>query len=462
MLSLGRPPAQTVNTFWGKIGAWNMTGMEAKGVSMGGIAHGNIVGVTAIIYSDAVNGKVEVDRLDRSGFGEPGGPVKWSRGGFWQVASSTTTLQLYRGPIPQTGPSDPTRNRFTQGFHVGAAENRGWYRIDYLGAPVNASQPYAIKTKVLTLGAWDMTALDQVSVNLGQYGKPANRVSCFQVTLKSNDGIYSSDIIRIGPSGSNGGVGYITDKLSPIQAVLLNRKGIDDSYFTNDQTFWNYQGAGNRGHIKIDYSAAECGEGSGYTRSYIGFTPGSTDCHGNNGSGTSAIHVVQTQGADIWNTADKFAFISKPSGAANSTVKVRVDRIENTNAWARSGLMFRSSLAANARHVSMVVTPKPATGNGNGIGLTVRAADGGATTEVSPNTFSAPYWVLIQKTGNSFKGYASATGVGDPVANPSAWNQVGATTTVAFPTNYYVGMCQTAGNNSPAALNTSVYSNVGF
>ncbi|HKP95584.1 MAG TPA: hypothetical protein VJ385_07495 [Fibrobacteria bacterium] len=457
---------QAMNTYWAKIGGWDMSSSATKTVNLGGIEPANIVAITVIIHTDPVtiggSPRVEADRLDRTGFGEVGQTVTPSnymgRGGSFEV-TALSSVTLYRGSDLQGCGASCQHNRFLQGLHSGSTGNRGWVRVDYVGTPVNASQPYAIKTKVLTIGSWNVAGATNKDVNFANFGYPVNRVASFQATLVSDDQIVVSDIIRTGPSGSFGGIAVLTDKVSPPLAVL--RRGPYSDYF-NGAWSWNFDGTQNRGFIKADYLAAECNEGSGYTRSFIGFAADGGDCHGNNGSGAAAVHVIQTQGGDIWSTADKFAFANKPKTGSDLTIKARVDKIENTNTWARAGIMLRASLAANSRHVAMVVTPKPASGSGNGIGFTVRTSDGGATLETSPNTLSAPYWVLLQKTGSTFKGYVSASGTGDPVSNPSAWTQVGAAATVAFPATYYAGLCQTAGNNTPARYNTSVYSGLNF
>lgn len=434
----------------------------------GGVSYQNMVGVTAIIHTDPVivNGtpRVEVDRFDRTGFGEVGQEVNptnyMGRGGILQSSSTNNAINL------NAGPNVFNRNRFYQGLHE-LSGTRGWIRIDYTGTPVNASQPYAMKTKVIAIGGWDIQSYPDLDVSLANFGYPMNRVTSFKTTLYADDRVEFDDIVRIGPSGSFGGIAVLTDKGTSPKAVLRNPANADHGYFRQTTSSSFSDASFNRGFIKIDYLAAECGEGSAYTRSFIGVVnPTANDCSGYYAPpGGPTVHVVQTKGMDIWNSADNFAFINKTNNSQNLFIKARVDKIENTNSWARAGIMMRATLNAGSRHVAMVVTPKPATGSGNGIGFTVRTYDNQSTIESSPNTFSAPYWVGIQKTGNTFKGYISTTGTGNPTSNPGSWSQVGSTATVSFPsspTNYYIGLCQTAGNNSSETLNTSVYSGLSF
>jgi hypothetical protein len=402
-------------------------------------------------------------------------------------------IEVVPGPAPATGSIANLRtfhnetldnkpgNMFLDGRHKLLSANRGWIKVTYAGA-AQPLQPYAIKSKFVKIGAWPIynpvthVAVPERTIDLSVLGVPANRIVHAEAVIhadrNSGSGTNEHNITNLtrtsyaaeAQGGGNQGLFTIDQAVNKIRMFATAREDLGTYYATNHQS-----NTDNRGWFMVDYLAAQCGEGSAttYTRSFIGnFSPDGNDCHGFNGTGSAAIHVIQTKGPDIWTNNgvfDKFAFINKSRNLSSTIIKARVDKIENTNAWARAGIMIRASLNDNSRHVAMVVTPKPVAGSGNGIGFTSRTTDGGATSETSPNSFSAPYWLSILKDGTNFRGYMSTTGTGDPVTNPGSWTQVGSTVTISnFPANYFVGLCQTAGNNSPSIYNTSVYSNLNF
>ena len=57
----------------------------------------------------------------------------------------------------------------------------------------------------------------------------------------------------------------------------------------------------------------------------------------------------------IWNTSNQFVFVSTPLQRDGSIV-ARVRDLQNTDPWAKAGLM-RESLEPGARHASIFVTP---------------------------------------------------------------------------------------------------------
>src|SRR5438552_11208678 len=75
-------------------------------------------------------------------------------------------------------------------------------------------------------------------------------------------------------------------------------------------------------------------------------------------SATSGTFTINASGVDIWNTSDQFHFVYQPV-AGDFEVSARVASIANTNAFAKAGVMIRSSLAANAAEVFTGVTPAP-------------------------------------------------------------------------------------------------------
>ena len=156
---------------------------------------------------------------------------------------------------------------------------------------------------------------------------------------------------------------------------------------------------------------------------------------------SGSTFTLSGSGADIWNQADAFQYVYQWL-SGDGEIIARVTDITNTNAWAKAGLMFRETLTANARHASVFVTPE------QGVAFQRRTAAGGSSQHTG-SSGSAPVWLRLVRTGNSFTSFKSANG--------SNWAEIG-TTTISMGTDVYVGLAVTAHNNG--ALATATMDNV--
>ena len=83
----------------------------------------------------------------------------------------------------------------------------------------------------------------------------------------------------------------------------------------------------------------------------------------------------------------------------------RVTSVQNIDPWSKAGVMIRESLATNAANAFIAVTP------GNGVTWQYRSSTGGSTTDNNATGgLSAPYWVKLVRSGNTFTGYRSPDG----------------------------------------------------
>jgi len=157
----------------------------------------------------------------------------------------------------------------------------------------------------------------------------------------------------------------------------------------------------------------------------------------------SGTFTVKGSGADIWGPSDAFNYAYK-SSSGNVTVIARVASQQNTNAWAKAGVMIRETTAANSTYVFVFVTP------GNGVNMQYRSSTGGSSAQAGAiSGLAAPYWVGLVRSGNTFTGYASADG--------SSWTRVGSVS-VTLPTSVLEGLAVTEHDNRQ--LNTSTFDNV--
>ncbi|MDE3099464.1 MAG: RICIN domain-containing protein, partial [Verrucomicrobiota bacterium] len=190
--------------------------------------------------------------------------------------------------------------------------------------------------------------------------------------------------------------------------------------------------------ISLTVNAANGGLPAGWTDADIG----SVGLAGS-ASYSGGTFTVNGSGADIWGTVDAFNYAYQ-SVSGDQTIIARVASQQNTSSWAKSGAMFRDSTAANGAYVAVYVTPA------NGVSMQIRPSDGASAIDVARQTgLTAPYWVKIVRSGNTFTGYSSADG--------STWTEVAATN-VTMASGVDAGLAVCAHNN--AALNTSTFDNV--
>src|SRR5262249_4166234 len=130
---------------------------------------------------------------------------------------------------------------------------------------------------------------------------------------------------------------------------------------------------------------------------------------------STGTFTVVGGGADIFGTSDQFNFDSM-SYTGDGVAIAKVASITNTNAWAKAGVMFRDSSAANAPEVAVVVTPS------QGVSFQWRATTGGTTTQTQVTGITAPEWVKLARFGNAFTAYYSSDG--------NTWTQIGTAQTI--------------------------------
>jgi regulation of enolase protein 1 (concanavalin A-like superfamily)/fibronectin type 3 domain-containing protein len=157
------------------------------------------------------------------------------------------------------------------------------------------------------------------------------------------------------------------------------------------------------------------------------------------------VLTVNGAGADIWNSADGFQFVSQPF-VGDGSITARVVSLVNTNEWAKAGVMLRESMAPGARHVFMALTPE------TGANLQYRMTANGISTNVPGPVVAAPYWVRLTRAGSVFTGSVSADGV-----NFKAVGQV----TIPMAGGVYAGYAVTshaAGTLTTASFDALAYS----
>jgi regulation of enolase protein 1 (concanavalin A-like superfamily) len=159
----------------------------------------------------------------------------------------------------------------------------------------------------------------------------------------------------------------------------------------------------------------------------------------NAGAGT---FVAKGSGADIWGTVDAFHFVYKPM-SGDGVIVARVATIQNTNAWAKAGVMIRETLATGSTHALMLASAS------KGSLFERRVATKGVTTSTAGPATAPPLWVKLERIGNTFNAYTSTDGV--------TWLLVGSDTVVMAP-NVYVGFA--VSSHTATAVAQATFDNV--
>ncbi len=140
--------------------------------------------------------------------------------------------------------------------------------------------------------------------------------------------------------------------------------------------------------------------------------------------------VLTTYGQSLNDQTDSLHFAyKKMRGDGQITAKLTKFALANGSA----GVMMRETLDANAKDVSQVLFPLNSPQYSS---FLARQTVGAYPLEVKTTNILAPYWLRLNRTGNTFTGFISPDGV--------TWKQTYATT-VSMASDIYVGLASTAG-----------------
>ncbi len=181
--------------------------------------------------------------------------------------------------------------------------------------------------------------------------------------------------------------------------------------------------------------------------------------------GPADTYTMTASGADIWDQADEFHFAYKMLTGPGSIV-ARVDSVDQTDVWAKAGVMIRETIDAGSKFAAVYITPANANGTAtNGCRFQARintAVDAISDTGVATAeqmAIVAPYWMKLERdiTGNFRASYS---------ANGSTWQQMSWNPqNISMSSNVYIGLALTSHNNSATCeakfSNVRITGNVG-
>jgi len=157
---------------------------------------------------------------------------------------------------------------------------------------------------------------------------------------------------------------------------------------------------------------------------------------------TGGTFTVTGAGTDIWDVNDQFHYVYQPL-TGDGQIVARVASLQNTDAWAKAGVMIRAALTGGSVNAVAQVTA------GNGMTFQQRSTTGGTSTFVQGPGGAAPQWVRLVRSGNTVTGYTSVDG--------TTWTMLNSTT-LALPTQVFIGLSVTSHNLGVAT--TATFTNV--
>jgi hypothetical protein len=118
----------------------------------------------------------------------------------------------------------------------------------------------------------------------------------------------------------------------------------------------------------------------------------------------AGTYIVTGAGADIWAESDEFHFAFKEVSGASGII-AKVESLDNTDPFAKAGVMIRDTLDADSRYAAVFITPE------NGVRFQYRNTAGAVTERLFTEGITAPQWVKLERTaGGLIRSYYSVDG----------------------------------------------------
>ncbi|MHC4207066.1 MAG: DUF1349 domain-containing protein, partial [Planctomycetota bacterium] len=160
--------------------------------------------------------------------------------------------------------------------------------------------------------------------------------------------------------------------------------------------------------------------------------------------GPAGVYTMTGEGADIWGTSDQFHFAWQELSGEGEII-AKIESVENTDPWAKAGIMIRDSLDADSVHAMVAVTP------GNGVWFGRRTVTGDTSVSDSQAGITAPQWIKLDR---SLGGLSRASYSSDGIN----WTPLGGSEAVMMNPPLYIGLAVTSHN--PGVACEAVFSNV--
>jgi hypothetical protein len=339
--------------------------------------------------------------------------------------ADTTTADIYRGRQAAISYTPP------EGVEWGSGPF--YWRIDEYNNDGTIS-----KGRIWTFTVADFILIDDFE----QYDAGDN-----QIWYAWHDGLGYGAIGTQDYYPGNGTGSAVGDETTPSYTeetiVHGGKQSMPFTYDNNKPGYANYSEVELTLSSPRDWTEEDVAELSIWFRGY----PAST---GSFVEGPVGTYTMTGSGADIWRIngveADEFHFAYKMLAGAGS-ITARVLSVDDTDPWAKAGVMIRETLNPDSAHAFACITPD------NGVASQGRPSTGGVSFNYNQTGVTAPYWVKVERSisGNFTVSHSS---------NGTNWQAVTGALVENIPmsTNVYIGLAVTAHNAS--ATCQAVFSNV--
>lgn len=146
----------------------------------------------------------------------------------------------------------------------------------------------------------------------------------------------------------------------------------------------------------------------------------------------SGTWTITGNGEQIQAEADALHFVYKRlRGGGRITARVRY--LDNTHPWARAGVMIRANLDSGSPSAMSAISA------GHGAEFQWRSRTGASMSNYVWSGLSAPYWVRIKRSGDTFTSFISR--------DRAIWIQQGLAQTISMGKNVYIGLAVTSHSN---------------
>jgi hypothetical protein len=153
--------------------------------------------------------------------------------------------------------------------------------------------------------------------------------------------------------------------------------------------------------------------------------------------------TVQGAGRNIWGSSDEFEYAHTTING-DAVMSARIDSQDDTQGWAKAGLMMRDGTDESAAFAAVYRTPE------NGILFESRSQSRATPDSASVPPVKGPVWVKLVRRANSFAAYYSTDG--------QTWTRIGVAQTVPMGVSAQAGLVVTS--HDPTKLGTAKFSNV--
>jgi hypothetical protein len=139
--------------------------------------------------------------------------------------------------------------------------------------------------------------------------------------------------------------------------------------------------------------------------------------------------VVSGSGADIWGTQDAFNFLYEGI-TDDGQIRARIKSLDNTNPFAKAGVMMRASTDPSSAHVILDVRPD------GSLEFMTRSENGASTTFLATAHVTFPVWLNLTRNGSTITGFYMQD-------RSPAWTTIG-TASPTLPSDVMAGVAVTS------------------